>query len=1081
MNIPAFWNKRVLPLTLLVALPCLGSIASDSNQSLQHVLVNPLEPGADIHKGAWNMSDPYIEVAEDVEPQMGTAALTFGGSVKSNKGKGDFSVSGLVPGVTKQLALFVHLTDDANVSTLGLQIRDHEGEILQLHVPADWTGWKAVEFDLEDFPVTQTYPQAGKNSSIDFPIRDIHFSWFSEHDGATHLTVDGLTAVTELDEKFDGQVQVDIQAPDEVEAGDVLSAFAYFTNYSDFDVELTVDYSLQRNPAFFNDPLGDPVYGSNHAPEGQTWVEVNGERIDDDKSMDGKMWTTSSLPGKPKHYSSADVIVDLETPRTIRQMKWRSGDANKTWFVDVMASMDGETYYEVAELQGVDQHAKWGINQFPEFEPFDARWVKFHYRTKGEKVNTIHFPSEIMIMDGVEDEQVGIPDVGEVVDSGSAVVTIPARSFASEFLDFFTPFEGGAYLLGVDVKGNGIHQVEYRNVFTALAEKPGLLHNPDARVVINTSRPELVPKIAELGSGWVRFENMKWPFVSSEPHKYQYNPGVKPWAIRYDDLYQDYKDHGIEILPYMFLVPKWSSQPGPDVPERMLLTQRPKDLADYGEFCFQTVARYGSKKHPPEVLKTEDKVSGLNLINYYEMYNEPNMNPSPKATWGAWAAPMSDFYEMMRFGAEGVKAADPDAIITSTAYAGATVDVVDPMRTYTYADGKHPIDFVDIINVHYYSGHEAPETSTTDGNVRKSTGQTFSKNMRELSEWRDLYAPGKPIWMTETGYDTAGPFGTNETIQAARLPRQVMLCLANGVEKVFVYREAGSTPSKHAASGLLRNDYSKKPSWYTYGTLIREFVDVKGGALRLPYEDENVWLLLWDNGGAPMVTAWTVNGRAKLDIDLGPCEMTDAFGSKTDLESTDGLELGVYPIYMNGFKDMSEIDSLKGEYFAQEAAYQKYLGDVAALKKYLFDFGHDDQVGTLRMESIKTPYVAIQNDSLWSDDAGYGFNTEAKSTDDRKYLRDKKLDRDSVKVNGEVFSFEVEPGRYVISLKADSYVDTLDTLVSYGNNSPIKLEVSKSNPVAETEIAVLDSNTKVNVEIVGAPGNLYWIKCVEVM
>ena len=65
--------------------------------------------------------------------------------------------------------------------------------------------------------------------------------------------------------------------------------------------------------------------------------------------------------------------------------------------------------------------------------------------------------------------------------------------------------------------------------------------------------------------------------------------------------------------------------------------------------------------------------------------------------------------------------------------------------------------------------------------------------------------------MTETGYDSAGPFGTTEAIQAARLPRVVMLCLANGVERVFVYRESGSTPSMHACSGVLRDDFSREP------------------------------------------------------------------------------------------------------------------------------------------------------------------------------------------------------------------------------------------------------------------------------
>ena len=81
-------------------------------------------------------------------------------------------------------------------------------------------------------------------------------------------------------------------------------------------------------------------------------------------------------------------------------------------------------------------------------------------------------------------------------------------------------------------------------------------------------------------------------------------------------------------------------------------------------------ARYGSKQHPDSVLLTPDKRSGLNLVKYYELWNEPNLNPSPTAAWGGWAAPMDKYYEMMRFGAEAVKRADPDAVVTSAGYAG---------------------------------------------------------------------------------------------------------------------------------------------------------------------------------------------------------------------------------------------------------------------------------------------------------------------------------------------------------------------------------------------------------------------------
>ncbi len=47
-------------------------------------------------------------------------------------------------------------------------------------------------------------------------------------------------------------------------------------------------------------------------------------------------------------------------------------------------------------------------------------------------------------------------------------------------------------------------------------------------------------------------------------------------------------------------------------------------------------------------------------------------------------------------------------------------------------------------------------------------------------------------------------------MSSAAASRVVMLCLAYGVDKVLVYRESGSTPSMHACSGLLRDDFTEK-------------------------------------------------------------------------------------------------------------------------------------------------------------------------------------------------------------------------------------------------------------------------------
>ncbi|WOO40734.1 discoidin domain-containing protein [Rubellicoccus peritrichatus] len=1071
------FRKKILP-----AIACFSIAYSQTNaeEPLHHILLNPLEPGANIHKGSWYLTEPYIKPATDIEPQMGEVALTFGGNAGGRGGKGDFDVSKIVRGEARQIGLHVHLTDDANVNTLGLQLYDDEGEIFIAHVPADWTGWRHLEFDLIENPPEQIRPQPDKNGTIDYPIRGVHFSWFAKAAGPTHMTVDGLTAKTIIDNLPNDLLDVDIATKNETEAGEEYTASIFFTNYGDEDITLDLNYSLQRNDHFFNGELPHPIHGSNHASGIKGWVEYDDKKVEDNRSTDGKSWTNTTIPYQKNHYIEAIQTVDLGQVREVQHIEWTSGDANNAWFVDVLASTDGSNFEKISDLQNVDQHKKWGRNAFPKFKPFKARYIKFHNRTNGDSRHVIRFPSEIMIYDGTKDEPVEIPSIGEVVYEGELSITVPARSFAPAFLEFPTPLSDGAYMLGMDIQSDGFRQLEKRNIFTALPKVPGLI-SPERRIGINTSKPYLAETIAELGASWVRFENGKWPMMSSEPHKYQYNPGAKPWQLNFDETFGTYKKLGINVLTYMFLVPEWASQPGPDVPERVKLSQPPKNLADYGEFTFQTAARYASKKHPDDVLKTDDKVSGLDYVKSYNMYNEPNLNAYYGAKRGGWAAPMDLFYKMMRYGVEGVRRADPDAIVTGPSLAGATVDTVDMMRTYTYEDGKHPVDLVDVICVHFYSGHDAPETARNDGNTRVVTKQDFPEHMRELSAWRDRYAHGKPIWMTETGYDSAGEFGTNETIQAARLPRQVMLSLAYGAERVFIYREAGSTPRRHSASGVLRNDLTKKPSWYTFGTLIRQFQNVTGGAIRLPHPDSNVWLMLWNDGGQSLVTAWTVEGDTTLDIDLGSCDVTNAFGTETKVDSTKGLKISTYPSYLRGFNDFTEIKALKAQYNANELARQQRIEQVAAANKYLFDFGSTEQIGDFLLDGFKTPYQTVQMETVWTDELGYGFDKAAKRMGDRKYLGNQKADRDSVKVRGQVFSFKADPGSYKLEIKAEPYGKAADVKVRYNGGDPITLKIEKDNPIAIAEIVVTEDNTKVDIEIEELPADLFWINCVEVI
>jgi hypothetical protein len=1043
----------------------------------QRMLLNPMDDAGSVATGAWKMNGLYVKPAESVAPKIGWTALKMGANEAEQGGaKGDFRVRENVPGEPRLIGAWIGLSDNSNATSVGIQVNDAQGESLIAVVPAEWSGWKWVEVNLGD--ARQSYPQDDKNKTVDFPLKSVHLVWFTREAGPTSIVADGLVALTPSSSVGRSDVATELSVSELPSTGAGLSATACITNFSDRPAHVKIDYSLQQDPALYSRPLPDPIFGSDHAAGSRSWLVVDGDTVEDNRSTDGKAWTAAATPWQREHFTEALQFVDLGRVREIKRLTWLSGDANHSWFVDVLASEDGREFRPAPDLSNVDHNKKWGSHEFPLKRPFKARVLQFRFRTAGSREDLIAFPSELGVYDGAEDETVELPKVGPLVEEGHASVDVPGRSFAVQNLTFTKPLKSGAHLLGLSFEHSGSRELTYRHVFSHLREQPELMGD-DSRIGMNAAQADIAPQLRELGVGSIRFENGKWPFVSSQPHQYSFTGEVAPWQLNMDRIFQAYHGAGFNVLTYMFLTPSWASTAPTGCPESMKLAFPPKDPAWYGEFCFQMAARYGSKQHPESDLLTPDKRSGLKLVKYYELWNEPNLNPSPAATWGGWAAPMDKYYEMMRFGAEAVKRADPDAVVTTAGYAGASRDVVDPLRTYQYPDGKHPIDFVDVLSVHFYSGQEPPETCKTDGNAKVTGDATFSENLRDLAEWRDQFAPGKPIWMTETGYDSAGPFGTTEAIQAARLPRVVMLCLAQNIEKVFVYRESGSTPSMHACSGVLRDDLSRKPAWYTLGTAIRQLHGVRGGARRLPHPNPDVWLMEWDAGAKPLLTAWTVDGTAALGIELGGCAVTDSFGGITTPEKTSSLQVTPYPQYLRDFASSEPLAKLHAEYDKQESVRKARLQQIASLHKYLFDFGSTENVGRCSIEGQQTDYLPVLHTTVWNDERGYGFDKEAMQDDDQPWMGAQKLDRDGTRVRDHVFRFRVQPGTYDLAMSVVPFGDQRQVIINGVDGGPLSPTVRKKDPVQHLKVKATGAAPVISIQLENDYGHFRWISCIE--
>ncbi len=1049
---------------------------------LQRLLLSPLDASSHIDKGAWRLTDLTSEAAASgIKPKFGQSALTLGGTAEVAGAKGDFTLVGNVPGNGQVIGMWVYLKPDANVDKVGFQFLDAQDEALSATFSADWTGWKWLEVEVGKTELTQAYEQKDKNKSADAPWKSVHAVWFARAAGRCEITVNALMTATKLGQKATEPLELQLGGAGGTvgEATDKFSSRMVLTNFSDAAMEPRIEYSIQRDASLYSLPSPDPIWGLDNALNARNWTEENGVRLDEGSLTDGRSWT-SAATGWGEH-KEAMQYLDLGRERRVSRLALQAGDANWAWKMDVAASADGKTYKDVPELQNVDLHGKWGETDLRLATPFAARFLRLRHHNGGANVNVIRMPSALAVYDGAGDESFAIPKVGEEVGRGTLSPSIGARSFGTAEIASDKTLAPGAYLVAVALRmstagGKETTRVVLNHHF--VMPTTNIDRGASSRFGLNTSTVSFAPEHRRLGIGWVRFENMKWPMMSPARDVYRFDGSVAPWNVDHDGIVSTYRKNGLNVLPFLFQTAPYASSAPADKQNRYD-AYPPVNNADYGDFTFQVAARYGSKKHPANVLKSNDKKSGLNQINTFEFWNEPNLTD---AGWGPWVGTSAQYMELMRAGSEGVKRADPTAMVTNGGWAGIDVELAERLRSYKYKDGKRALDFIDILNVHYYSGLAEPELATNDTNADRSGkqegGHALEDDLRRLVEWRNANKPKMPIWMSETGYDSAGPFGTDERTSAARLPRVIMMMLAAGIDKVIVYREAGSTPSMHAAAGVFRNDNSKKPAWFTYATLIRQLDGVSSG-VRLPNADPNVRVYAWTRGTQTVVSAWTIDGTANLDLKLGQSTITDAFGNTRRANINGDLKLSVFPTYISTFENAVPIAALRETTRKVGEARRAEITRRSKLKAMLFDFGSLESVGSSEIGKVR-PFTPVLSKDLYDAEKGFGFVAAAGGDNTQHWISDP-LERDSVRVTpGITFQLKVPKGRYRLQVRAMPLGDPLRFALSgvAGGADDKILQVSKDKPLVESNVELsADSTLSIRADNYG---DLHWLSLVEI-
>lgn len=293
----------------------------------------------------------------------------------------------------------------------------------------------------------------------------------------------------------------------------------------------------------------------------------------------------------------------------------------------------------------------------------------------------------------------------------------------------------------------------------------------------------LLDQVQAAGIGWVRIDFV-WAFV--EPTRDAYD-----WGL-YDDIVEAAQARGIEVFASLAYTPEWASS-GPEI------TGVPDDPQQWADFCFRAARRYRGK------------------IRVWGMWNEANL---PKF----WAGSRQQYLDViLKPGADAVRAGNPDALVAGPELAHLTsADWFYWLRDTIQSAG----DKIDIVTHHLYDNDGSSDVtekltgSTLFGN-RPDFWGSVPPSLREVLKNTGWY-PGRPVWLTETGWESARVGEDRQASYTAGLLNDWFTGRADRswIGKVFFYELKDGTAPDSPSWGILRPNRSAKPAYAAYRDFI---------------------------------------------------------------------------------------------------------------------------------------------------------------------------------------------------------------------------------------------------------------------
>jgi hypothetical protein len=278
--------------------------------------------------------------------------------------------------------------------------------------------------------------------------------------------------------------------------------------------------------------------------------------------------------------------------------------------------------------------------------------------------------------------------------------------------------------------------------------------------------PVFNPVLKEAGAKWLR-GFYEWQAI--QPRQGYWN-----WALS-DRLVDNARANHLHLSGVFAYLAPWASADGGTRKFPM------KDIQFWRDYVGGSVARYH------------------NDIKYWEVWNEFNGSFAENGTPEIYA-------ELVKEASISAKKADPTAKI------GLSVANFDVgfLETVIKAGAGGYFDF---ICVHPY---EKLEALADDGEIDFLNMSTTLRQMLEAN-----HQPGDtPLWITEIGAQTATtPDQSADRRQAMLLAKAYLLSIASGFQRVFWFEARGPSYGTKTDYGLIRADFTPRPSYRTLKTM----------------------------------------------------------------------------------------------------------------------------------------------------------------------------------------------------------------------------------------------------------------------